>query len=116
MKKIILGTVVCLSAALASAQTMETVHVNLPVDAKVGKVSLPAGAYSIREVSNSVIEITSDSRNGLKMLATVMPIVAPNQKTSDSTKVILHEDKNGMQLDKIWLAGQDMGLELTAAE
>jgi hypothetical protein len=116
MKKTILGTVVCLGAAIASAQTMTTVHVNLPVAAKVGNVSLPAGEYSIREVSNSVIEISSDNKKGVSTLASVMPIVAPDQKTVDHTKVILHEDGNGLQVQKIWLEGQEMGFELTAAE
>ena len=118
MRKTILGTVVCLGAAFASAQTMTTtLHVNLPVAAKVGKFNLPAGGYSIRELSNTVIEISSDSRNGVQTLATVMPIVAPDQKTVNHTSVVLREESNGLQLDKIWLEGQDMGLELnTAAE
>jgi hypothetical protein len=116
MTKKMLMAVACLGAAIGSAQTMETVHVNLPVAAKVGNVSLPAGAYSIRELSNSVIEISSDSRKGVNTLATVMPIVAPNQKTVDHTKVILRQESNGLQVDKIWLEGQDMGFELTSAE
>jgi hypothetical protein len=115
MKKTILGTVVCLGAAIASAQTMTTVHVNLPVDAKVGKVSLPAGQYSIRELSNSVIEITSDSRKGVSTLATVMSIVAPNQESVEHSKVVLQKEGNAYQVQKIWLEGQDMGFELNSA-
>lgn len=115
MKKTILGTVVCLGAAIASAQSMTTVHVNLPVDAKVGKVSLPAGGYSIHELSNSVIEITSDSRYGVSTLATVMPIVAPNEQSVERTKVILQKEGSGYQVQKIWLEGQDMGFELNSA-
>jgi hypothetical protein len=117
MKKTILGTVVCLGAALAPAQMMETVHMNLPVEAKVGKVSLPPGSYSIREVGNSVIEISPEVGKGPSTLATVMPIVAPNQKVADHTKVVLRQEEKGLQVDKIWLAGQDIGFELnTAAE
>jgi hypothetical protein len=116
MKKTIFGTVVCLGAMIASAQTMNTVHVNLPVDAKVGNFNLPAGSYSIHELSNSVIEISSDSKNGVSTLASVMQIVAPNEKTSDSTKVVLEKKDNGFQVQKIWLEGQELGFELTAAE
>ena len=117
MRKIILGTVVCLGAAFASAQMMETVHMTLPVAAKVGKVTLPAGSYSIREISNSVIEISPDGRKGPSTLATIMPIVAPNQKVAAHTKVVLRQEEKGLQVDKIWLAGQEMGFELnTAAE
>lgn len=117
MKKTILGTLVCLGAAIGSAQSMDMVHMTLPVDAKVGNVTLPAGSYSIREISNSVIQISPDSRKGPSALATVMPIVAPNQKTVDHTKVVLRQEEKGLQVDKIWLEGQDMGFELnTAAE
>jgi hypothetical protein len=106
-----------LGAALASAQTMTTVHVNLPVDAKVGKVLLPAGRYSIHELSNSVIEISSDSRKGVNTMATVMPVLAPNEKTANSSKVVLQKENDGYQIQTIWLEGQDMGFELaTAAE
>jgi len=46
-----------------------------------------------------------------------MPIIAPNQKTVDHTKVILRQENSGLQVDKIWLEGQEMGFELsTAAE
>jgi hypothetical protein len=115
MKKTILGTVVCLAAAIGSAQSLTTLKMNLPVAAKVGNVTLPAGGYSIHEVSNSVIEITSDNKNGVNTLASVMPIVAPDMKTSGSTKVILRQEKNGLQVDKIWLEGQDIGCELNTA-
>jgi hypothetical protein len=110
-----LMAVACLGAAIGSAQSMETVHVNLPVAAKVGNVSLPAGAYSIRELSNFVIEITSDSRKGVNTLATVTPITAPNRETVDHTKVVLHKEENGYQVQKIWLEGQEIGFELTTA-
>jgi hypothetical protein len=117
MKKTILGTAVCLGAAIGSAQTMETVHVNLPVAAKVGNVFLPAGAYSIREVSNYVIEISSDAPKGSNTLARVTPIMAPNRETVEHTKVILHKEENGYQVQKIWFEGRDIGFELnTAAE
>ena len=62
-----------------------------------------------------MIEISSDARNGVNTLAEVMPIVAPDQKTSDHTKVILRQESNGLQVDKIWFEGQDMGFELTPA-
>jgi hypothetical protein len=62
-----------------------------------------------------VIEITSDSRKGASTLATVMPILAPNQKVSDGSKVILQQENGSYQVQKIWLEGQDMGFELTTA-
>jgi hypothetical protein len=116
MTKKMLMAVACLGAAIGSAQTMNRLHVNLPFAAKVGNVSLPAGEYSIHEVTNSVIEITSDSRNGVNTFATVNSITTPNQKTADHSKVVLRKDDNGYQVQQIWIEGQDLGFELTAAE
>ena len=116
MSKKMLMAVACLGAAIGSAQSMQTLHVNLPVAAKVGNVSLPAGEYSIHEVNNSVIEISSQERNGVNTFATVNSITAPNQKTSEHSKVVLRKDENGYQVQQIWIEGQDQGFELTAAE
>jgi hypothetical protein len=118
MTKKMLMAVACLGAAIGSAQTMNTLHVNLPVGAKVGNVYLPAGGYSIHELNNSVIEISSTDRNGVNTFATVNSIMAPNQKTADHNKVVLRRDDNGSgyQVQQIWLEGQDIGFELMAAE
>jgi hypothetical protein len=115
MKKVMMTAVVCLGAAIGSAQSMERVTVNLPVAAKVGNFSLPAGEYSIRELNNSVIEISSNARKGVSVFATVNQIDAPNHEAADHTKVTLRKDANGYQIDKIWVEGQDLGFELTTA-
>jgi hypothetical protein len=116
MTKKMLMAVVCLGSAIASAQTMRTVHVNFPVATKVGSVSLPAGEYSIHEVMNSVIEISSDAHNGVSTFATVNSIVAPNHELADHSKVVLRKADNGYQVQKIWIEGEEMGFELTSAE
>lgn len=118
MSKKMLMAVACLGAAIGSAQSMQTLHVNLPVAAKVGNISLPAGEYSIHELNNSVIEIMSEERNGVNTFATVNSITAPNQKTAEHSKVVLRRDDqgHGYQVQQIWIEGQDTGFELAAAE
>lgn len=118
MKKTMFIAVACLGFGIgfANAQTMDRVRVNLPYAARIGNVSLPAGEYSIRELKNSVIEITSEAHRGVNTFATVNQIVAPNHGMVDHTKVILRQDANGYRLQSIWLEGQDMGFELTSAE
>ena len=106
--------VACLGAAIGSAQMIETsVRVNLPVDAKVGNVSLPAGDYSIRELKNSVLEISSYSRKGASAFVIVNPIETANHSGADHTKLILRKNENGYQLQSIWLEGQEMGFEVS---
>jgi hypothetical protein len=115
MTKKMLMAVACLGAAIGSAQTMETLRVNLPVAAKVGNVSLPAGEYSIHELQNSVLEFRSES-NGKNIFASVNSIVMPNHQIADHSKVILQKNDTGYQVQKIWIEGQEMGFELTSAE
>jgi hypothetical protein len=114
MTKKMLMAVACLGAAIATAQTMQTtVKVNFAHDTQVGKVSLPAGNYSIKEVNSSVIEISSSDRKGATAFATVFPVETANGVGSNSTKVVLQEDANGTyELKSIWLEGQEFGFEL----
>ena len=79
MRTKMMMAVACLGAAIGSAQTMHTtVKVNFSNDTQVGKVSLPAGKYSIKELTNSVIEISS----GTPTLAARHAINAPTATTS----------------------------------
>ena len=114
MRNTILMAVACLGAAIGSAQTIQTtVRVNLPHETKVGNVSLPAGKYSIAEVSSSVIEIRSEDRKGPSAFAIVSSVSTPNGEASDHTKVTLKQEENGAyELKDIWLEGQDIGFEL----
>jgi hypothetical protein len=114
MKKTILATVVCLGAAIGSAQTLENLKVTLPIAAKVGNVYLPAGNYSIHELNSSVIEISSDDRKGPNTFATVNTITG--SKAADHSKIVLRKEDNEYQVDQIWIEGQDLGFELTTAE
>ncbi len=118
MKKMIFGAVACLGlvigfASTVSAQSMASMKVTLPVDAKVGNISLPAGKYSIKEVNKSVLEIRSDSKKGASAFVTVMSITG--QKPADRSKVTLKMESGGYQVDTIWLEGQELGFELTTA-
>jgi hypothetical protein len=109
-----LMAVACLGAAIGSAQTMNTtVKVNFAHDTQVGKVSLPAGKYSIKELANSVIEISSDDRKGVSAFAIVSPVSTPSGSAVDHTKVTLRQEENGTyDLKSIWVEGQEFGYEL----
>jgi len=114
MRNKMLMAVACLGAAIGTAQTLETtVKVDLPYATKVGNVSLPAGKYSIKEVTGSVIEISSDNRKGPSVFAIVNAVSTPSGERTDHTKVTLREEENGTyDLKDIWLEGHDFGFEL----
>jgi hypothetical protein len=109
-----LGVVLGVGTRPAAAQTIETVKVNLPVDAKVGNVVLPAGHYSIREWNTSVLEITSDSQKGVNAF---LPVISVSGRgAADHTKVTLRKDDSGrFELETVWLEGQQNGFEFTAS-
>ena len=114
MRTKMMMAVACLGAAIGSAQTMNTtVKVNLANDTQVGKVSLPAGKYSIKELTNSVIEISSDDRKGPSVFAIVNTVSTPTGAASDHTKVLLKQEENGTyDMKSIWLEGHEFGYEL----
>ena len=115
MTKKMLMAVACLGAAIGSAQTMQTtVKVNFAHVTQVGKAFLPPGNYSIKEMNNSVIQISStDSKNGASTFVTVIPVTTAKGEAAKSTKVVLNEDGNGTyELKSIWLEGQEFGFEL----
>ncbi|HVO97979.1 MAG TPA: hypothetical protein VMT15_07920 [Bryobacteraceae bacterium] len=118
MKKGMFVAVACLGMAIglasaASAQSLESMKVKFPVDAKVGNISLPAGTYSITELTNSVLEIRSDNKKGPSAFVTVMTVAA--RKPADKSKVVLKKEGDAYQVDTIWLEGQELGFELTTA-
>jgi len=114
MRTKMMMAVACLGAAIGSAQTLETaVKVNLPYDTKVGNVTLAAGKYSIKEVTSSVIQISSDNRKGPSVFAIVNAVSTPGGERTNRTKVTLQEEDNGTyNLKGIWLEGQEQGFEL----
>ena len=123
MKKNILGTVVCLGAALglgaipAAAQLMpDDITFNLPVAATVGNINLPAGQYTIHDIvdhgEDAVLNIYSPNGSVGFAIATA---VAPPAKDSTSD-VVLHQTEQGnYELQKIVLAGRDFSYEFLTA-
>src|ERR1700751_2865527 len=109
-KLLVLTAGVCLSTIVGFAQMSDVVKVTLPQGVMVGTVKLPAGAYTIRDLSDegsaaSVLQIRSD--NGTMVVAEVMRISESNTKRPDRTEVILRRESGKYQIDKIWLQGRE---------
>ena len=109
---------VCLTAIVGFGQMSDIVKVTMPKGTMVGTVKLPAGQYTIRDISDdgnasSVFQIRSDS--GTMVVAQVMRISEPDNKLADRTEVVLQREGGNYQVDKIWLQGRDYGYELLTA-
>jgi hypothetical protein len=117
-KLLVLTAGVCLAAMVGFAQMSDMVKVTLPHGAMVGTVTLPAGEYTIRDLtddgsSSSVLQIRSAA--GKMVIAEAMRISEPDNKRADRTEVILQREGGKYQMDKIWMEGRDYGYELLTA-
>ena len=119
MKRLsLLAAGLCLTAMLGSAQMIDIVKVTLPRGAMVGAATLPAGDYTIRELTeegNSSLVLQIRSATGSAVAAWAMRISEPNNRATDQTQVVLRRDGDKYQVDKIWLRGRDYGYELVSA-
>src|ERR1700730_13225569 len=119
MKQLLVLTAgVCLAAIVGFAQMSDVVKVTLPQGVMVGTVKLPAGAYTIRDLSDegsssSVLQIRSDK--GTMVVTEAMRISESDNTRADRTEVILRRESGKYQIDKIWLQGRDYGYELLTA-
>ena len=109
--------VACLGAAMgySSAQTLDAIRVNLPMNARVGNVNLPAGEYSVKELNSSVLEFKSQAHNGVSAFVNVFSITTPDGEAATHSKVVLKKSGDNYQIQSIWIEGQDLGFELTSA-
>ena len=80
---------------------------------QVGTHTLPAGEYTIRQVTSAsnprVLEFTTD--NGTKLEATVTAIPILQNTPPSKTKVILDNEFGTPRLDKIWVQGKSYGYQ-----
>ena len=119
MKQLLVLTAgVCLAAFSGFAQMSDMVKVTLPRGAMVGTVTLPAGDYTIRDLTDdgssaSVLQIRSTS--GKMVVAEAMRISEPDNQRADRTEVILQRENGKYQMDKVWLQGRDYGYQLLTA-
>jgi hypothetical protein len=80
---------------------------------QVGSHSLPAGKYTIRQVTSAsnprVLEFTSNE--GTKLDATVAAIPILQNTPPSKTRVILDNEGGSPRLAKIWVQGKSYGYE-----
>jgi hypothetical protein len=91
----------------------DEVMVTFDQSVQVGSHSLPAGKYTIRQVTSAsnprVLEFTSD--NGTKLDATVAAIPVLQNTPTSKTRVILDNEGGAPRLARIWVQGKSYGYE-----
>ena len=80
---------------------------------QVGSHSLPAGRYTIRQVTSAsnprILEFTSD--NGTKLDATVAAVPILQNTPPKKTRVVLDNEGGSARLARIWVQGKSYGYE-----
>lgn len=111
-----LATVLGLGLATfsASAATLD-IRVNLPYEASVGSVTLPAGEYSIQTMNtNGASALLFRTADGGSVAIATAQAIANN--SSGQTRVELQKVGDKYQIDKIFVEGRATGFDLLNAE
>jgi hypothetical protein len=91
----------------------DEVMVTFDQTVQVGTHSLPAGKYTIRQVTSAsnprILEFTSN--NGTKLDATVAAVPVLQNTPTSKTRVILDNEGGTPRLARIWVQGKSYGYE-----
>ena len=100
-------------ASFGQGPVGDEVMVTFDQTVQVGSQSLPAGKYTIRQVTSAsnprVLEFTSN--HGTKLDATVAAVPILQNTPPSKTRVILDDEGGSVRLDKIWVQGKSYGYQ-----
>jgi len=99
--------------SFAQGPVGDEVIVTFDQTVQVGSHSLPAGKYTIRQVTSAsnprVLEFTSD--NGTKLDATIAAVPILQNTPPSKTRVILDNEGGAPRVSRIWVQGKSYGYE-----
>ena len=102
-----------LVAACANAQSVN-VKANVPFDFVVGNVTIPAGAYSIQSINDSIGSPTLVIRSANNKVARLVGSNgAENLNPAATSHLLFHRYGDTYFLAQIWMQGERHGRELT---
>ncbi len=116
MKKTLVALSVCLGSMLgvAFAQNGTSLTVILPYAASLGKTTLPAGEYTVREIQTSgnaaALEFRSNSGPSVNVMAGEIPM--DTDKLATRTEVVLKSDGETYRIDKVYMEGRPYGFQI----
>ena len=110
----LIGLGLLLATASAYAQT-GLVKANVPFNFIVNKAEIPAGSYSIQNISTNgqAMVIQSADRN---LVQVILPNSCQSSKPQEKTKLVFHRYGDRYFLAQVWVAGMDRGSEFKSSE
>lgn len=92
------------ASLLASAQSFNQVHVNLPFAISAGSTELPAGNYEIRPVADAP-DTFALFKDGIDCKSIVHATRIEKVGADVATSVVLRVNGNRYQLSQLWIDG-----------
>jgi hypothetical protein len=107
-----MGLFLMLAVVSVSAQSRGKIDVNVPFDFSFNNQTLPAGAYSIRQISqNSMLVESADGQKRVIAQVTGRVQLDANEKASNE-KLVFHQYGNQYFLSQVWMVRGSDGREL----
>jgi hypothetical protein len=107
-----MGLFLMLAFVSVSAQSKGRIEINVPFDFSLGNQTLPAGAYSIRQLSQTSMLIESaDGRTRVIAQATGRVQMDTNEKAPQE-KLVFHQYGDKYFLAQVWMVRGSDGREL----
>ncbi len=101
------------SVSYSQGPVGDKVMVTFDRPVQVGSHVLPAGEYTIRQVTSAsnprILEFTTD--HGTKLEATVAAIPVLQNTAPSQTKVVMDNEQGMARLDTIWVQGKNYGYQ-----
>ena len=96
-----------------AVSALAEVKFNVPFDFTVGKVSLPAGSYSVSRVGSiqTHLQLTNNDGKG-NIIERINPVGLNPGQVSEATKLIFHRYGDQYFLAQFWNLGSETGYEL----
>ena len=116
MKKNIIRTVAAaglmmLALASAQAQQRRTLNVNVPFDFNAGEKTLPAGAYTLTELSSSAYVLRDSEQQPVAVVRADAAVSARDDKAR-GPRVAFRKYEDRVFLAQVWMTGGAEGQEL----
>jgi hypothetical protein len=107
-----MGLFLMLAVVSVSAQSRGKIEVNVPFDFSFDNQTLPAGAYSIRQLSqNSMLIESADGQRRVIAQATGRVRLDANEKATQE-KLVFHQYGDRYFLSQVWMVRGSDGREL----
>lgn len=100
--------------SVAHGQMTEPVRFHAPVAFQAGGATMPAGEYTVRNLTESADEgvLIIEPEHGRACFVNVQRVDTPDHIPAASTMVKLQKEGDSMHLTNIWLGGERSGFRI----